>query len=82
MLKADGVIQHVDTVNRELRVEVNGASVDFDVPPDCTVILNDEQVKVRLLQASDRVKVVYHAGPRGLRTAHRVEAQTGNLSPS
>ncbi len=82
ILQADGIIQQVDTVNRELRVQVNGISLTFDVPPGCTVILNEEQVKLRLLQPADRVKVVYHSGPRGLYTARRVEAQTGNFFAS
>jgi hypothetical protein len=81
ILQAEGIIQQVDTVNRELRVQVNGTSVTFDVPPGCTVVLNQEQVKLRLLQPADRVRVVYHAGPCGVRAARRVEAQTGNSSP-
>lgn len=81
-LQADGIVQQVDTVNRELRVLVNGTSVRFDVPPDCAVILHEEQVKLRLLQPEDRVRVFYRAGPRGLHTACRAEVHAGNPSPS
>jgi hypothetical protein len=80
ILRADGVIQQVDTVNRELRVLVNRTSLSFDVPPDCAVILNAERVKLRLLQPADRVKLFYRAGLRGLRTACRIEAQAGDVS--
>ena len=81
ILHTDGIIQQVDTVNRELRVQVNGTLMTFDVPPGCTVILNNEQVKLRLLQPADRVKVAYYLGPCGLRAARRVEARTGDTSP-
>jgi hypothetical protein len=80
LLWADGIIQQVDTVNRELWVLVANASLSFDVPPDCAVLLNAERVKLRLLQPADRAHVFYRADLRGLRTACRIEAQAGGVS--
>jgi hypothetical protein len=74
ILQADAIIQQVDTVSRELRLQVDGTAATFHIPPGCTVILNGEQVKLRLLQSGDRVMVAYHMGPGSLRTARRVEA--------
>ena len=82
LLQAHGIIQQLDIVNRELRVVVNETAICFDVPPDCEVVLNEEQVKLRLLQPTDRVTVFYLTGPRGLLTARRVVAQPGNLFPT
>ena len=82
LLQADGIIQHLDTVKRELRIVVTATAMCFDVPSDCAVILNGERVKLRLLQPTDRVTVFYLTGPRGLHTARRVVAQPGNLFPT
>ena len=75
--QADGVVQQVDTVNRDLQILTNGDSVEFDVSPECTVILNREWVKLRLLQPTDRVRVFYGSDSNGLRIAHRVVAKAG-----
>lgn len=71
-LQAEGIIQQVDTVNRELQVLVADTPVCFDVPLDCAVILNDERVKLRLLLPTDRVRITY-AEAQGRRTARLVE---------
>lgn len=70
----------MDLVSRELQVLIEATLVTFDVPPGCPVLLNDEQVKLRLLQPQDRVTLFYLQGPDGLRTARRVEAQPGDAS--
>jgi hypothetical protein len=49
----------VDTISREVTVQVNGTVMAFDVPPDCAIFLNRERVKLRLLQPSDWVCVAY-----------------------
>src|SRR5690242_10391250 len=52
--EAEGVIQQVDSVNRDLKVLVQGRVTLFDVPVDCTILLHGEAVKLRLLQPRDR----------------------------
>jgi hypothetical protein len=49
----------VDLISRELVARVNDDSMKFYVPLDCKIVLNDEPVKLRLLQPMDRAKVVY-----------------------
>ena len=54
-----GIIQQVDPVARELAVLVNGVPMIFYVPLDCDICVNDERVRMRLLQPNDHVGVVY-----------------------
>lgn len=58
-LSSVGVVQHVDTVNREVTAFVDGALRTFDVPIGCEVILHGEPVKLRMVQPRDRVKITY-----------------------
>jgi hypothetical protein len=68
-----GTIQQVDLLARELRVLVDGITTDFAVPPACSVVLNGERVKLRLLQPQDAVEVVYRlTGVRALAQSVRV----------
>lgn len=78
--QVDGVIQRVDTVNREIETLVNGHLLSFDVPLDCAIVLNREHVKLRLLQPADRARVFYHSDSTGLRTAHCIVAKAGTPS--
>jgi hypothetical protein len=71
-----GVVRHVDTINRELHVQIGDSIVTFDVPPDCTILLRGERVKLRMLQPLDRVRVTCTDG-RHLFTAHVIEVQPG-----
>jgi hypothetical protein len=57
--EAEGIIQAVDPVGRELTLAVDGTIVTFYVPLDCPIMLNDERVKMRLLQPMDRACVQY-----------------------
>jgi hypothetical protein len=59
LLEIEGVLQHVDVINRDVRVFATGGVTTFDVPPGCTILLNGENVKLRLLQAHDHVRVIY-----------------------
>jgi hypothetical protein len=56
---AEGTLQNVDLIAREMSVRVDGSVMAFDLPPDCTVLLNQERVKLRLLQPTDRVRVTF-----------------------
>jgi len=55
----DGIIQQVDPVSRELVVLRNGDQVRFYVPIDCKILLNDERVKLRLLQPMDQACISF-----------------------
>ncbi len=70
-----GVIQHVDVVNRDVSVFARGGATRFDVPPGCTILLNGENVKLRLLQPHDRVRVTY-SHENAVPIAERIEAGT------
>lgn len=74
-----GVVHHLDTVNRELAVFINGELLTFDVPIGCPVILHGEPVKLRMMQAGDRVRIT-HISRDGLRVALRIEAQPDELA--
>ena len=56
--QVEGVIQSVDPIGREL-VLLDGRERSFYVPLDCPIILNEERVKLRLLQPMDRATVRY-----------------------
>jgi hypothetical protein len=70
--RTEGIVQHVDVVGRVLTVQVNGISKDFNLAPDCAIVLHGERVKLRLVQPDDHVSVVFSQGPAGL-MAHAVE---------
>jgi hypothetical protein len=55
----EGTIHDLNTVTREVLVLVNGEILDVDVPVACPVYVNEERVKLRLLQALDRVLVEF-----------------------
>lgn len=77
---ADGVVRTVDAVGRELHVVVAGASVNFDVGPECVVTLRGERVKLRMIQPWDRVRVAYTRAPGAL-VAAAVEVHGGGPTP-
>jgi len=58
-LLVNGVIEHIDIPGRELRVRTQGMGMDLDVPVSCAILLNDERVKLRLLQDGDFVHIRY-----------------------
>jgi hypothetical protein len=80
-LEARGVVRRVDPVGREVEVAVAGATVSFDVRPDCVITLRGERVKLRLVQSLDRVRVAY-TETRGTRVADAIEVQPGGPAPS
>ncbi len=70
--QAEGIIQLVDSVNRELRVLVAGAAAPFDVPANCPTLLHGERVKFRLLQPGDYVRLTF-VNRRGRSVARKIE---------
>ena len=77
--QAEGVVQRVDTVNRELTILHGGGTHVIDVPPECPIVLRKERVKLRMVQPRDRLRVTY-TEERGLKIACVVEVGT-HLSP-
>lgn len=71
-----GVIRHVDAVNRDLTLLTGSNHQLVDVPSDCSIVLNGEAVKLRLLQPGDHVRVTY-LDQNNVRTAQRIEAGVG-----
>jgi hypothetical protein len=55
----EGVIQQVDPVSREVVVQHDGQQISFYVPIDCKILLNDERVKLRMLQPMDQVYISF-----------------------
>ena len=49
----DGIIRYIDVTSRELGLLIDNRLVAFDVPMDCRIYVNDELVKLRLLQPLD-----------------------------
>lgn len=74
LIATEGVIQQVDPVGRELPVLINGVSKNFYVPLQCMISLNDEPVKMRLLQPHDRARLEYSV-EHGVSTAHSITVQ-------
>jgi hypothetical protein len=58
-LLAKGTVCQVDTINRELALLVDHSRVIFDVPPDCTILLRGDRVRLRVVQPRDRARVSY-----------------------
>jgi hypothetical protein len=80
-LRIEGYVQRVDTVNRELTLHADGATVVIDVPSDCPILLRGERVKFRMIQPRDPVRVTCADG-RGVCTARAVEVQPGSPLPA
>jgi hypothetical protein len=80
LLEAAAVVHRVDPINRELAVLVEGILVNYYVPPDCTVILRGERVKLRMVQPRDRVHVTY-TELAGSLIAREIVVQPGYPSP-
>jgi len=71
---ANGIVQRVDTVQREVTVLLQNGLKLFDIPPDCPIFLHGERVKLRLIQPRDHLKIRYTVGDV-LPTATLVEVQ-------
>jgi hypothetical protein len=85
-LSCIGTIQQVDLLNREVTVVVNRCETLMEVPRSCTVLVNGERAKLRLLQAGDSARITYRKLSQ-IRIADRIEAgfrgpwQEGMSSP-
>jgi hypothetical protein len=71
---ANGIVQRVDTVQREVTVLLQNGLELFDIPPDCLIFLHGERIKLRMIQPRDHVKIRFTAGDE-LPIATSVEVQ-------
>lgn len=82
--RAEGIVQRVDTVGRELKVLLSTGVAVVDVPLDCPVMLRGERIKLRMVQPGDEVRIMYSRG-RGRIIGKLVEVQPdrcrSSLSP-
>lgn len=71
----DAVVRDVDPITRQVLVIVNGVPESVYVPPDCTVLLRGERVKLRIIQPRDRVRMRVQDVP-GTTVAKAIEVRT------
>ena len=69
--EAEGIIQVLDPLSRELVVLTRSKPITFYVPLGCSIILNDERVKLRMLQPMDRA-IVRYSQDQGSLAAHSI----------
>jgi hypothetical protein len=60
---AEGTVQRVDTVGREIAVMLPTGLVVFDVACPCVILLRGEPIKLRVLQPGDWVRITFFASP-------------------
>jgi hypothetical protein len=70
--RAEGLVQRVDIVDRELVVLLPTGLAVFDVPSSCAILLRGELVKFRVLQPGDRVRIMFING-QGSKIARMLE---------
>ena len=75
---AKGIVQRVDTVQREITVLLQQGLELFDVPPDCPIFLHGERIKLRMIQPRDHVDIRFTAGDeRRIATSLEVQPDSG-----
>ena len=57
--RAQGTVQHVDTLGREITVLLSTGLKVFYVPPDCPIVLRGERIKLRMIQPRDQALVTF-----------------------
>ena len=55
-----GMVQNVDVVEREMKVLLRTGVGVFDIPPDCPIFLHGEQIKLRMVQPRDHVRITFN----------------------
>jgi len=56
---AQGTVQSVDVLCREISVLLPGGREVFYIPSDCPVYLRGERIKLRIAQPRDEVRVTF-----------------------
>ena len=57
--RAQGTVQRLDPLGREIVVLLPTGSKVFYVPPDCPTYLRGERIKLRIAQPKDEVRVTF-----------------------
>jgi hypothetical protein len=57
--RAQGSVQRVDVIGREIIVLLPTGLAVFDVPCDCSILLRNEPVKLRVIQPGDQVQIAF-----------------------
>ena len=55
-----GIVQNVDLVGRDMKVLLQTGLGVFDIPPDCPIFLHGEQIKLRMVQPRDLVRITFN----------------------
>ena len=63
---AQGAIQRVDTLGREIAILLSTGLEVLYVPPDCPIYLHGERIKLRLIQPRDQARVTFDRSPEML----------------
>jgi hypothetical protein len=72
--RAQGAVQRVNTVEREISVLLPTGLAVFDVPSNCPILLRGEPIKLRLIQPRDHVRIAF-ADHQGRLIANLLEVQ-------
>jgi len=72
--RAQGSVQRVDTVGREIIVLLPTGLAVFDVPCDCSILLRGEPVKLRVIQPGDQVQIEF-CDRQGMLVAQLLDVQ-------
>jgi hypothetical protein len=70
-----GTLEAVDLVGREIQVISEGKRFKMDVPVVCQIIMYDERVRLRMLQPSDVVEIMF-TWENGQAVAQSIEVLT------
>jgi hypothetical protein len=72
--RAQGTIQRVDTLGREITLLLSTGLEAFYVPPDCPIVLHGERIKLRMIQPRDKARVTFVRN-RGMLVVKLLEVQ-------
>jgi len=72
--RAQGSVQRVDTVGREIIVLLPTGLAVFNVPCDCSILLRGEPVKLRVIQPGDQVQIAF-CSRQGMVVAQLLDVQ-------
>ena len=72
--RAQGTIQRVDVLGREITVLLPTGLEVFYVPSDCPIVLHGERIKLRMVQTRDTACVTFDR-KRGMLVAKLLEVQ-------
>jgi hypothetical protein len=72
--RAQGIIERVDTLGREITMLLPTGLEVFYLPPDCPIVLHGERIKLRMIQPRDQALVIFDKN-NGMLVAKLLEVQ-------